>query len=46
MFWGSIIYGRKGPSRAWNSEWGNICVQSYINYILEFIAPDFAIPDK
>jgi DDE superfamily endonuclease len=46
MFWGSIIHGRKGPSRAWNPEWGNICAQSYIDHILEFIAPDFAIHDE
>jgi hypothetical protein len=46
MFKCLIIYGRKGPSRGQNPKEGDVCAQSYINHILKFIAPNFAIHNK
>ena len=41
MFYGSIVNGNKGPAIAWNPEKGNISAKTYIEHILEYIAPEF-----
>jgi hypothetical protein len=43
IFWGSIIDGRKGLDGLWNRELGNICAESYIDHILDYIAPVFQL---